>query len=294
MKKTKHKVQKKWFKKINKIHSKKHKYFNSKRIKKYYYGGDHEYKLIGTGYKVQVLVKLGEPRFVFKIYEPSHDTELSKKQCSIQEKIQTFEEIYTFFDVKIPKLYSCREDSSGQTILKFQRIYNMSDRDIDNPTQPINILLKNDDIDKYIDKKDKPLNYIKTIIGDDMYHSYIFDLGGLFAILNFICQIKTDDVEIVFGKLKIDGPPKLFIIDFDQCNSYNLENILTKFITMPKYSNMDFDILGRKHQMTLRELDIESRNSFKDGYLTYAKTTHAYTTNPIELEKLVNNVFNNY
>ena len=287
MKKTKYKVKKRLFKKTQKKRTKKH-------FRKHYYGGNNEYKIIGTGYKVKVLVKLGEPKFVYKVFEPLHDIELSRKQCSIQQKIQTFEETSMFFYVKIPKLYSCREDSSGETILKFQRIYNMSDRDIDNPTQPINVLLKNDDIDKYIDKKDKPLNYIKSIIGDDTYHRYIFYLGGLFSILNFMCQIKTDDVEIVFGKLKIDGPPKLFIMDFDQCNNYNLENILRNFITKPKYSNMDFDILGRKHQMTLREVDVETRNLFKDGYLTYARITDAYRTNPIELEKLANNILDNY
>lgn len=290
MKKTKYKVKNRLFKNSKKTQKKR----IQKYLKKQYYGGDNQYKIIGTGYKVKVLVKLGEPKFVYKVFEQSHDIELSRKQCSIQQKIQTFDETSMFFDVKIPKLYSCREDSLGETILKFQRIYNISDTDIDNPTQPINILLKNDDIDKYIDKKDKPLNYIKTIIGNDVYHRYVYDLGGLFAILNFMCQIKTDDVEIVFGKLKIDGPPRLFIMDFDQCNSYNLQNILDNFITNPKYRNMDFDILGRKHQMTLRELDTESRNFFNNGYSTYAKTTDAYRTTPIELEKLVNNILDNY
>jgi hypothetical protein len=251
-------------------------------------GGTDEYKIIGRGYKVKVLVKIDEPRFVYKVFEPAHDRELSTKQCNIQKHIQSVEQTTIFSLVKIPKLFSCITDDDGRTIIKFQRIYNINDTDINSPTQPINILMRNDDIRDYNDKNDKPVNYITQFLDEDKYRLCIYQLGQMFGVLNFICQIKTDDVEIVFGKLKIDGPPKLFILDFDQCVSYNLEAILRTIESDSKFSRSDFDILGRKHYMTLNKLDEEIRHIFYDGYLTYPIMLNVQTLN------IAKNILNNY
>lgn len=259
------------------------------KLKKYY-GGTDEYKTIGKGHGRKVLIKIDEPKFVYKVFEPYHDTDLSSKQCAIQEYIQTIQETQLYFLVKIPKLYSCKTDeTTGETTLKFQRIYNITDTDINNPKPPTNILLLNDDnIDAYSDTKDKPLNYIKQFVDEDTYVRMIYQLGQLFSVLNFKCQLKTDDVEIVFGKLKIDGPPKLFILDFDQCESYNLESTLQLMETEPRFSQQDFNILGRKHQMTLKKLDTEIKSIFAEGYLTYPNILDAPTIN------LANNILRNY
>ena len=249
----------------------------NKNKSKRQYGGIPEYKIIGRGHKVKVLVEIDEPRFVYKVFEPSHDKTLSTKQCKIQEKIQSFEEITRFSYVKIPELISCETDDTGQTILKFERVYNINDTDINNPSQPTNILLRlDDDIDAYNDKNDKPLNYIRQFVDETVYRECINQLGNMFGILNFLCQIKTDDVEIVFGKLTIDGPPKLFILDFDQCQSYTLEKLLIFINSNVRYSGYDFDILGRKHVMTLNKLG-ELKFIFNDGYLEYPRMLNPET-----------------
>lgn len=249
----------------------------NKNKSKRQYGGIPEYKIIGRGHKVKVLVEIDEPRFVYKVFEPSHDKTLSTKQCKIQEKIQSFEEITRLFYVKIPKLFSCITDDTGETILKFERVYNINDTDINNPTQPTNILLRLDaDIDAYNDKNDKPLNYITQFVDETVYRECVNQLGKMFGILNFLCQIKTDDVEIVFGKLTIDGPPKLFILDFDQCQSYTLEKLLIFINSNVRYSGYDFDILGRKHVMTLNKLG-ELKFIFNDGYLEYPRMLNPET-----------------
>ena len=278
--------------KTNKKRNNKTKQFRKRttnQLKKYY-GGKDDYKTIGKGHGRKVLIKIGEPRFVYKVFEPYHDTELSSKQCAIQQYIQTIEETSLYFLVKIPKLYSCKTDqATGITTLKFQRIYNITDTDINNPIQPTNILLLNDDnIDAYNDTKDKPLDYIKQYVDEDTYKRMIYELGQMFSVLNFKCQIRTDDVEIVFGKLKIDGPPKLFILDFDQCDIYNLESTLQLMETETKFSHQDFSILGRKHQMTLKKLDTEIKSIFAEGYLTYPNILDASTI------KLANNILRNY
>lgn len=270
--------------KSNKI-IKKNKRCNNKQ----YYGGTIEYKIIGRGYKVKVLIKIDEPRFVYKVFEPSHDRELSTKQCEIQNNIERVEETTTLVYVKIPKLFTCVRDSTGQTILKMQRIYNIMDTDINSPTQPTNILLLTDDnIESYNDKIDKPLNYITQFIDETRYNQYVYQLGQMFGILNFLCQIKTDDVEIVFGKLRIDGPPKLFVLDFDQCVSYNLEKTLEMMTTNIKYAEYDFDILGRKQQMTLNKLSQKIRYIFNDGYMEYPRMLNLESVN------LAKNILKNY
>jgi hypothetical protein len=258
-----------------------------KNRNKIQYGGT--YKIIGTGHKVKVLVEIDEPRFVYKVFEPSHNKILSTKQCTIQQQIQRFEEITTLFYVKIPKLFSCITDDTGETILKFERVYNINDTDINNPTQPTNILLRLDaDIDAYNDKNDKPLNYITQFVDETVYRECVSQLGKMFGLLNFLCQIKTDDVEIVFGKLTIDGPPKLFILDFDQCQSYTLEKLLIFINSNVRYLKYDFDILGRKHDMTLNKLGEELKSIFNNGYLEYPRMLNPETV------QLAETILNNY
>lgn len=270
--------------------------YKHKKLQKKYYGGTNEYKIIGRGHRVNVMIKIGDSNFVYKIFQPGHDKNLAQKQCNIQKKIQEFDEIIMFKNVKIPKLFSCKSDDTGEMMtLKFQRIYNIVDTDINEPLQPTNILLRFDeDLDSY-EKNDKPLNYIKQYMDIDTYRRYIYELGQLFGILNFLCQIKTDDVEIIFGKLKIDGLPKLFVIDFDQCTEYNLDRILQMMNNDSKLANFDFDILGRKHDMSLKNLDDESKQIFGDGYITSASSI--YNDNPEKqalIIQLARNIINNY
>ena len=81
---------------------------------------------------------------------------------------------------------------------------------------------------------------------------------------------------LVFGKLTIDGPPKLFILDFDRCESYNLERLLGIIASNVRYSRFDFDILGRKHVMTLNKLG-ELKFIFNEGYLEYPRMLNPET-----------------
>ena len=256
---------------------------SSKKIKNILKGGNPI--IIGKGDRITVSVEKDGPNFVYKTFEPSVRERLLK-EYNIQQIIQNTEEINQFDYVKIPKYEIINTENLNQNTLVIQRIYNINDTDINTPTQITDVLISNEP--PLEQKNHVNLDFIKKMVGEDKYGDYIFQLGQLFGILNFLCQIKTDDVEIILGKLEIDGPPKLFIIDFDNCEKYNIDTSLKIIKTNPKLSGQDFDILGRHHVMTLDKLDPDTYNNFSEGYLLSVNT---YRPDGLPL---ANNILANY
>jgi hypothetical protein len=270
--------------KITKNKNKRKKYNKSLKNRRYMLKGGNPI-IIGRGDRITVVVEKDNPDWVYKKFEPSVRGRLVK-EYNLQQIIQNTTDINQFEYVKIPKYEIINIDNPGQNTLVIQRIFNINDKNINNPTQITDVLISNEPTTEQNNHIN--LNVIKEIVGEDKYGDYIFQLGQLLGILNFFCQIKTDDIEIVLGKLEIDGTPKLFIIDFDNCEKYKIDTLLQIIKTNPRLAGNDFDILGRRHHMTLYKLDVYTKKQFENGYLSSVAT---YRPDGLPL---ANNILRNY
>ena len=244
------------------------------------YGGDilddifcnKDYKIIGEGYKVLVYTKNDIDNRIFKTYGDKNVFHLALKQIEVQTFIQdNLDENDFFLYVKIPKIISIDINDNYITI-EFERIYNIEDTDINVSSSMLNVILTNNEI------KPRPiagrgsiltLNDIEEKIGKIKLKEYLYELGKLFAILNYKIGIIINDIEIVFGKNSItDINYKFFILDFDRCRIIDLKNeTIKKLINDGKYV---FNILKLREYIDINKFNYIK--DFKDGYINTGLT----------------------
>jgi len=247
-----------------------------------------DYILIGSGYNVKVYIDKKDPRFVYKIYKYTDETEkLAETQFEIQKYIQENLDYKDLKKIVIPKLYKYSFDPTENEIyLKFDRIFNINDIDPDKPEQMINIILSNNITEQSSVAGRgivKNLNYVEEKIGVYQTRQYLCELGQLFARLNYELFIQLDDIEIVFGKSKIQSLYKLFVIDFDRCSIFNIKNPeIKKKIFDGTYAKLGL-LLDLRNYIEYDKLSEFNKINFKLGYVSEASKYGVSNENAIEV-----------
>ena len=235
-----------------------------------------DYILIGSGYNVKVYIDKTEPEYIHKVYKYTEESlKLAQKQIDVQTYIQdnlTYENIN---NIRIPNLYEYSFDSEeNEIVLTFDRIFNINDTDINNPSKIINIILSNNSVDQTEVAGrgiTKNLNYLEAIIHVYKTREYMGELGRLFARLNYQLFIQLDDIEIIFGKSKIDSHKyKLYIIDFDRCSKFD--------VGTPEKKQRIFDgtyaklglLINLRNYTEYNKLSQVNKLNFETGYITEA------------------------
>ena len=250
-----------------------------------------DYILIGTGYNVEVYIDKKEPNVVYKIYKYTDESKiLAEKQIEIQTYIQDNLTYDNIKNIRIPNLYEYSIDSEeNEIVLTFDRIYNINDTNYDNPESMINIILSNNSVEqREVAGRGitKNLNYVEQKISVYETRKYMMQLGRLFARLNYKLFIKLDDIEIVFGKSKIDTRSyKLYVIDFDRCSKFNVENpeIKTRIFD-GTYAKLGL-LLNLRNYTEYDKLSEANKYNFEYGYIIEAEKHGVSKENASEVFK---------
>jgi hypothetical protein len=237
-----------------------------------FYSDATNFLTIGLGYKVKVYAHKILPNYVLKLYENNPEKDLINTEEEINKIIteHALNNIHEY--VKIPRLLEIDKTLDSEKHL-FQRIYNYKDTKIDEPNEQLHVYITNKgtDISTYRGRI-VDLDFIESIIGEELLQQYLYQLGQLFAQLNFIAKIKTDDIEIIFGKQSIDADISTFyIVDFDRCKKYNLNNYISQrnLINLIDKGN-NFELLGRKDYFDFRTIKQTYKDNFISGYMNIA------------------------
>ena len=247
---------------------------------------------IGSGYQVKVNIDNNNPFIVKKTYRHKNLFYLANKQIEVQEQIKLTikDDLENLMYVKIPHIISSKKTEETIEIV-MDRIYNIFDTE-DETLPMLNVIITNDkeEINRSpisgrgtVVTLDYVEEVLKTMINESLNEAdrnilktnlvcdYIRELGIIIALLNFKSELKTDDIEIVFGKDSIeDGIFKFYILDFDRCTKYNLNDLLEHRSKNTRIYNKTYDMLGRKDYFEFKTLKKEYKKSFKEGYESIA------------------------
>ena len=237
-----------------------------------FYKDESSLLIIGLGYKVKVFAHKILPNYVLKLYENNPE----KKLIDIEEEVNRLIMIHKLNDfykyVKIPRLLEIDKTLNSEKHL-FERIYNYQDTKIDEPNSQVHVRITNKRTnDTTYRGRLVDLDFIESIIGEELLQQYLYQLGQLFAQLNFIAQIKTDDIEIIFGKQSIDADiPTFYIVDFDRCETYDLDKYISRPTLIKLIENgFDNQLLGRKDYFDFRSIKKTYKDNFISGYMSIA------------------------
>lgn len=236
-------------------------------------------KKIGEGWKVSVYANSSEPKYIAKVYENKQLVNLANAEMNMLLHIQKEINLDNFKYVKIPKLVEY-DTTDIHIVHIFERVYNIEDTDINNPSEMLHVYITNNPNEKIPQKisgrgKIVTLDQIEKYINESILKEYIYEMGRIFGLLNFKAKVITDDIEIVFGKDSVnDTQFKFYILDFDR--------VSTLYMSEAKY----IDILGRKDYFIFSTLKDIYKNKFYDGYLHEAKLNGFDNIAENELKKI--------
>lgn len=251
--------------------------------------------IIGRGYKVVVYIERDIVDRIYKMYYSQNVFYLAERQFRIQEIIKTNLIDIPLQYVKIPNILSILRTDEN-IIIEFERVYNIYDTEPNNPSQMLNVILTNNTTKpKNISGRGTifTLNDIEGIIGTDMCHIYLYELGKFFAILNFNIGIIINDIEIMFGKENVsDTEYKFYVLDFDRCTQFNLidENSekVKELFDEKEYNWSYQNLFNFTENIQKDKIKREFLDSFKKGYV---ETANFYGIPIIKAENIFINSF---
>lgn len=227
-----------------------------------------EPKIIGEGYKVSVETTLDE-NIIVKRYTSDIVFRLARKQIEIQERIQEFSFLLDEYEnVKIPKLLDVTE-SEEEIVLTMERIHNYYDGK-ELMTHVHIEELEHREKRKHVAGRGFSYNLeeFEEELGVELIHTMIRELAEILAILNFVCELRLSDIELILGKK--DGRPILYIVDFDRASKYDLQECLAFRLTNKAYLDMSFDLLRVSEYINLDKAKQEYSILFIQSYQSKA------------------------